>query len=190
MLYKLLPEENVMIAKTKIQRGKWFLLYSLCGFIVLIFIGIFYFLFTIALMENRQFVNYHFPAQFSIEMSKDEGNYIRTLNPNTIEITDSLAYQNIKRDLEIYLCEAFYFKSYGVFNLFRHRIDRRDYVCLNINSTYHQSLLIQYNDGVMHSIGDSNSYWNIVKNGGGMQVRIFSRDTVPIVRMHFINLRK
>ncbi len=179
-----------MVAKTKMQKGKWFLLYSLCGFIVFLFIGIFYYLFTIALMENRQFVNYHYPGQMSIEMSKDQGNFIRTINPNTIEITDSLAYQHIKKDLEIYLCEVFYFKSYGVFNLFQHRIDRREYVCLNINSTYSERLLIKYGDGLMYSIGDSNSYRNIVKNGEGMQVRIFSRDTVPIVQMHFINLRK
>jgi len=158
-------------------------------FAVVAIVGLYY-LFSILLMGIGNFTNYYFPSQFSIEDSKRNKSFIRTVLPDKIEITDSIRYSKIRDRLQLYVCEKFYYKSYGVFNLFKHKIESKDFVCFNINSLNEERLLIRYDDGLINSMGDSNSYRNVVKKGSSICATIFTIDTIPIVRMDFIDLRE
>lgn len=148
----------------------------------------FYYLLSILLMGTGSFTNYYFPSQFSIEDSKRNKNFIKTVLPTKIEITDSIRYSKIRDSLQIYICKKNYYKSYGIFNLFKHKIESEDFICLNINSLNEERLLIRYEDGLINSMGDSNSYRNVVKKGSDIYATIFTVDTIPVVRMEFINL--
>ena len=148
----------------------------------------FYYLLSILLMGTGSFTNYYFPSQFSIEDSKRNKNFIKTVLPTKIEITDSIRYSKIRDSLQIYICKKNYYKSYGIFNLLKHKIESEDFICLNINSLNEERLLIRYEDGLINSMGDSNSYRNVVKKGSDIYATIFTVDTIPVVRMEFIKL--
>lgn len=156
---------------------------------VLFLMLILYYILSIVLTRNGQFTNYHFPAQLSIENAIYNENFIRKIEPDKIEILDTLFYETIKDDLEIYLCEAYYYKNYGILNLFNHRLEFDNSICLNINSKRRKKMFIEYNDEPLKRIGNSESYWNIFKIGTDIDVKIFDENKDKVCRMLFLNIR-
>lgn len=156
----------------------------------LISVLIVYYLFSILFTRNGQFVNYYFPAQFSIESSIENKNFIREINPDKITIVDTVGYERIKDELEIYLCEAFYYRHFGIFNLFSHRLDFDNSICLNVNFVGKDLLFIRYDDGRLKKMRSSNSYWNIFDLGSNVKVSILEKDEREIFSMQFLNLSK
>lgn len=158
--------------------------------IIFALILISYYIFSILFTRNGQFVNYHFPAQLSVENSIYNNNFIREISPDKIDIIDSLSYEKIGDNLEIYLCEAYYYKNYGIFNLLTHRMEFDNSICLNVNSKNRQKIFIEYNDGPMERMGNSNSYWNIFKIGSDVNVKFFNENKEEIFEMTFLELEK
>ena len=158
--------------------------------ITIISILILYFICSILFARNGQFVKYDFPSQLSIENSVYNKNFIREVRPQRIVIVDTVAYEKIKGKLEIYLCEAYYYKSYGILHLLKHRVDFENSVCLNVNYLGEEPIFIQYDDDRVKRMGSSNSFWNIFNLGSNVTVRIFNENEKEIVVMNFLNLTK
>ncbi|UIR57110.1 hypothetical protein LZQ00_04675 [Sphingobacterium sp. SRCM116780] len=156
--------------------------------LVVVLLPVLYYILSVLLMGNGRFVNYYFPSQFSIENSKNNNNFIKVISPDRIEIVDSIWFKKVNDKLQIYTCDSFYFKSYGIFNLFKHKINRAGFVCLNVNSLNEERLMIQYGNGEIYSIGDSNSYRNLYKIGSSVSLKIFTKDKELISILNFIKL--
>lgn len=158
--------------------------------LVIISILVLYYILSILFVRNGQFVNYYFPAQLSVENSIYNKNFIRKITPNKIKKVNIAKYEEIKDGLEIYICEAYYYKSYGMLNLFKHKMEFRNSICLNVNSTIESKLFIKYDQEKPQRIGDSNSYWNIFKIGSNVRVQVFDNNQNEIFEMFFFNLKK
>lgn len=157
---------------------------------IIVSIIILYYILSILLVRNGQFVRYYFPAQLSIENSIHNKNFIRKISPNRIEIVDTLTYEIIKDKLDIYLCEAYYYKSYGMFHIFSHRVDLINSICLNVNFLGEERIFIKYNEDRLKRIGDSDSFSNIFKIGSNVYVKIFNESKNVICTMDFLKLSK
>lgn len=149
-----------------------------------------YYVLSILIVRNGQFVNYHFPAQLSVENSIYNNNFIRQIRPDEIKILDSAFYADVKNDLEIYLCEAYYYKHYGILNLFNHRVEFDNSICLNLNLKRRQKAYIKYGDDFLKRMGDSNAYRNVFRKGSSVNVKIFNKDKKEAIQMTFLNLRE
>ncbi|GGH31470.1 hypothetical protein GCM10011418_44300 [Sphingobacterium alkalisoli] len=140
--------------------------------------------------RNGQFVHYHFPAQLSIENSIYNKNFLREIRPQKINVVDTVGYAKVRDQFEIYLCESYYYKSYGIFNLLRHRIDYENSVCLNVNFLGKEWLFIKYDNKRLIKARSSESFRNIYKLGTDVSVKIFDEDKNEIFEMEFLNLAK
>jgi len=158
--------------------------------LVIVSTTILYYVLSILLVRNGQFVNHYFPAQLSIENSVYNKNFIREVSPNKLVVVDTIVYEKIKDKFEIYLCEAYYYKSYGIFNVFNHRVDFNNSICLNVNFLGEERIFIKYNDGRLKRVGDSESFWNSFKLGSNVNVKIFNDSKKEIFVMDFLHLNK
>lgn len=85
-------------------------------FIGLIFLFGLYYIGTITLNNNGQFVNYYFYPSNSIEESKSYGIHIENIASNQVSYSDGFQ-ENIKSDIVFWLDESRTKKSFGLLSL-------------------------------------------------------------------------
>ena len=128
----------------------------------IISIIIIYYLLSITLTNNGQFVNHYFYPSSSIKESKEHSIFLEKISENLIVITGNQNFKEfVNTKLDLWVDKFKVNKSYGLFNLFSYdkfenekRVLRIGYKNENkkYSTSYEQSIWVDYNDKLLESL--------------------------------------
>ena len=126
-----------------------------------------YYLVSITMSNNGQFVQHYYYPTVSVNESKENNIYIKTLNINNLEfIGDKEVKSNLQSQLILWIDKLKVRKSFGLFDIMPYDTIKDDSRVLRVAykdnkqrySTNHKAIYIEYNDKLLQSISNTTGY--------------------------------
>lgn len=151
------------------------------GLLGILFLFGFYYIVSIAISRNGQFVQHYYHPSVTIEESKEFNIFLYVLTSDSFEIIGSLDFRNfIDSELVIWVDNLKVQKSFGIFNLAAY------------STIKHESKVVRiaYRDGNKRYSGiENNSIWidynnKLTKNISTTTGYGYKKDSIPILKFY------